>query len=157
MPQYIANVQATSNTSANTLDTFIEITAPSGVQFKVKRFRVAFGDGTQTAGVDNHFAFRTVRKSVAGATGSTFTAIKKNANVGASGCTVKVKNGTTAFSVGTVTDTIDIVAINGRMVYEWIARDDDDMIVVAAAGIFGIHLQSAVASQLFTVSCEWME
>jgi len=157
MPQYIANVQATSNTSTNADDKFIEITAPAATIFKVKRLRVGFSDGTATVGVDNYFRIKLVRTSTAGATGSAFTPIRKDVNSPASVCTVKVKNGTTAFTTGTVTDNIDWISVNGRMIYEWISRDDQDMIVVLPAGIFGIVLSSSVISQLFTVSCEWVE
>jgi hypothetical protein len=160
MAQYVANVQATSNTSINTEDTFIELKAPASVTIKVKRVRVGFSDGTATAGVDNHFRVKLARwDTTTGGSATTFTPIARNANAPASILTsAKIKNGTTALALGTTNVTIvDLISVNGRALYEWLARDDDDMIVVKAAGLFAVVIQSAVASQLFTATCDWVE
>ena len=159
MTQYKLNVQATSNTSINTEDTFVELKAATGVTIKVKRIRVGFSDGTATAGVDNHFRVKIARwdTSTAGSSASgTMNPVNANANAATS--TAKVKNGTTALALGTTNVTVlDLVSINGRALYEWLARDDDDMYVTKTAGFLGIVIQSAVASQLFTVTADFVE
>ena len=159
MGQYTANVQATSNSVANTEDVFIEVKAATGVVFKVKRVRVGFSDGTATAGVDNHFRIKLARwDTTTAGTSSAFTPIKRNINLNAATSTCKIKSGTTALALGTGNvETLDLIAPNGRALYEWLARDDDDMWVVKAASCFAVVIQSSVVSQKFTASCDWVE
>jgi hypothetical protein len=159
MGQYLVNVQATSNSTINTEDTFIEIKAAASVIFKVKRVRVGFGDGTQTAGVDNHFRIKFARwDTKTGGTTATPTIIAKNANLAAASASAKTKSGTTACALGTTNvQTVDLISVNGRALYEFLARDEEDYIVVKPASCFGIVLQSSVVSQLFTATVEWVE
>jgi hypothetical protein len=159
MAQYTSNVTATSNTSTNTDDVFLELTAPASTQFKVKRVRVGFSDGTATAGVDNHFKVKLYRwDTTTGGSSSAFTPVRRNANAPAAVVTVKTKTTTTALALGTTNVTIiDAIAPNGRALYEWLARDDDDMIVVKAAGLFAVVIASGVASQKFMVSVDHVE
>ncbi|WP_411753322.1 hypothetical protein [Serratia sp. (in: enterobacteria)] len=157
MAQFGVTVNATSNTTANTEDTFLELAAAANKLIKIKRIRIGFGNGTQTAGVDNHFRVRIVRKSAAGATGVGSTEVARDPTGVATATVATEKNGTTAFSVGTVSDVIDQIAPNGRMLYEFIARDEDDKIVSTAGGILGILIQSPVVSQTFQVTCDWQE
>lgn len=163
MAQYTTNVQATSNSVANTDDVFVELKAPSAITIKVKRVRVGFSDGTATAGVDNHFRIKLMRwDTTTAGTSTAFTPIKRNANapisvLPASG-SCKIKSGTTALALGTTNvETVDIVSPNGRALYEWLARDDDDMIVVKPASCFAVVLASAVTAQKFTVSVDHIE
>ncbi|HSW92017.1 MAG TPA: hypothetical protein VLG09_05210 [Candidatus Saccharimonadales bacterium] len=159
MAQYTINVQATSNTVVNTEDVFIELKAPASVIFKVKRVRVGFSDGTDTAGVDNHFRIKLARwDTTTGGSATTGTAIIRNANLPAAVTTLKVKTTTTALALGTTNVTvIDLISVNGRALYEWLARDDDDMIIVKPASCFAVVLQSSVVSQKFTVTVDWVE
>jgi hypothetical protein len=160
MTQYTANVQATSNSSANTDDLFIELNPTSGLTFKVKRIRCGYSDGTATAGVDNHFKIKLQRwDTTTAGSSSAFTAVLRDKSTGrAAITTVKIKNGTTALAAGTGNvETVDIISPNGRALYEFLARDDDDMIKVKASQLFGIVLASPVVSQKFTVSCDWVE
>src|SRR5262245_40998083 len=159
MGQYGANVQATSNTSTNTDDTFVELNSTSGLVIKVKRVRVGFSDGTATAGIDNHYRIKLYRwDTTTGGSSSSFTAIKRNANQAAASTTVKIKNGTTALALGTTNvEIIDVISPNGRALYEWLARDDDDMILVKPASFFGVVIASPVVSQKFSVSVDWLE
>jgi hypothetical protein len=159
LAQYTANVQATSNTSTSTDDTFLEVKAAASTIIKIKRIRVGFGDGTLTAGVDNHFRIKLMRwDTTTGGTSASFTPIKKNANASAAAATVKIKSGTTALALGTTNvETVDIIGPNGRALWEWVARDDDDMIQVKAAGLFAVVIASPVASQKFSVTVEWVE
>jgi hypothetical protein len=160
MPQYITNVQATSNSTINTEDVFIELKAAASTTFKVKRVRVGFSDGTDTTGQDNHFRIKFARwDTTTAGTSSTLTPVPKDQNKAASGLTsAKGKTTTTALALGTGTVTVvDLISVNGRALYEWLARDEDDYIVVKPAGCFAVVLQSAVVSQKFTVTCEWVE
>ena len=160
MGQFKSVVQATSNTTINTEDLFVELKAPAAVTIKIKRVRVGFSDGTATAGVDNHFRIKMVRytTSTAGTTAA-FTPVPINANgpVAATGA-VKIKSGATACVLGTTAVVVvDLISVNGRALYEWLARDDDDMIVTLPGQCFCVALQSAVASQLFTVTVDHVE
>jgi hypothetical protein len=159
MTQYTVNVQATSNGSGNTADVFTEIKAASNVVIKIKRIRVTYGDGTQTAGVDNSFSIKLYRwDTTTGGTSASFTPVPRNPNTNAATSTVKIKSGTTALALGTTNVTIvDIIAPNGRAMWEWLARDDDDMIQTKAAGFFAVVIASPVVSQLFTVTVDFVE
>lgn len=159
MGQYLVNVQATSNTSVNTEDVFVEVKAAASVIFKIKRVRVGFGDGTQTAGVDNHFRINFSRwDTTTAGTSATPTIIAKNANLAAASASAKVKSGTTALALGTTNvQTVDLISVNGRALYEFLARDEEDYIVVKPASCFGVVIKSSVVSQLFTVTVEWVE
>jgi hypothetical protein len=159
MGQYAINVQATSNSTINTEDVFLEVKAAAGVIFKIKRVRVGFGDGTQTAGVDNHFRIKFARwdTSTAGTSASP-TIVAKNANLAAASATAKSKSGTTALALGTTNVVVvDLISVNGRALYEFLARDEEDYIVVKPASCFGLVIQSSVVSQLFTATVEWVE
>lgn len=158
MAQYTTNVQATSNTTINTADVFVELKAPTGVTIKIKRVRVGFSDGTATAGVDNYFMVKLYRWDTTTAGTGTFTPIARNGNAPAAVATAKVKQTTTAMALGTTNVTIvDQISVNGRALYEWLARDDDDMIVVKPASLFSVVIASGVASQKFTVSVDHVE
>jgi len=89
--------------------------------------------------------------------GTAFTPVKRNATSVAAISTVKIKAGTTAFALGTTTEIVDQIPINGRAIFEWIARDDDDMIVTKPGEYFAVVIASAVVSQLFTVTVDFLE
>jgi hypothetical protein len=158
--EYSVTFNATSNGTINTQDTFIEL---SGVVVNVKRVRVRLGDGTATAGVDNDWRVDLVRKSAAGTatSGSTPTPVRMRITGRTSGATVTTKNGANGFTTPTVLETVDTVIVNGRAIYEWVARDETDYITthptLASGGMFAVLIQSAVASQKFQVSVFWEE
>lgn len=158
MAQYTTNVSATSNSTINTADVFVELKAAASTTIKIKRVRVGFSDGTATAGVDNYFMVKLYRWDTTTAGTGAFTPIQRNAGAPAPTATAKVKQTTTAMALGTTNVTIvDQISVNGRALYEWLARDDDDMIVVKAAGLFSVVLASGVASQKFTVTVDHVE
>jgi len=158
MAQYSIVCVATSNGTVNTDDGFVELKAPASITVKVKRVRVGWGDGTATAAVDNMFRVKIMRWTTgSGATGIAFTPVKRNGTSVAAISTVKIKNTTTAFALGTTTDIVDQIPINGRAIYEWIARDDDDMIVTKPGEYFAVVISSAVVSQAFTVTVDFLE
>jgi hypothetical protein len=155
---YTVTVNATSNGTVNTQDTFLEL---SGVLLGLKRIRVRLGDGTATAGLDNDWRVDIVRKTAGGATGTSGTAINTRKMGRTSGATVTVKNGTSAFSTATLQETIDTSIVNGRAIYEYVARDESEMITnhttLGSGGMLAILIQSSVVSQKFQVSCYWTE
>lgn len=158
MTRYSCTATNTSNTTINTEDTFLEISVNNPKIFMV---RVRLGDGTATAGVDNDWRVRLVRKTAGGATGTGGTAVRLDQIEQTSGATVTIKNGTAAFTTATLGDIIDMAVKNGRETYEWIARDDESFIKVhptlGSGGMFAVLIQSAAVSQKFTVSAFWEE
>lgn len=158
MTQYSATVNATSNTTINTEDTFVELSVNNP---RIKMVRVRLGDGTGTAGLDNDFRVRLVRKTAGGATGTGGTAVRLDQIDQATGATVTVKNGTSAFTTATLGDIIDAVVKNGRETYEWIAPESDSFVRVhptlGSGGMFAVLIQSAVVSQKFQVTVYWEE
>lgn len=158
MPQYSSTVNATSNATLNTEDTFQEL---SGANIKIKKIVARLGDGTGTAGVDNDWRIRIVRKTAAGATGIAGTSVRNDQVDRISAVTNTIKNGTTAFSTATLGDIIDTQIKNGRETYLFIARDQYDFIGVhptlVSGGMFAILIQSSVASQKFQVTTFWEE
>lgn len=91
-------------------------------------------DGTTTVTDDYHKCVKLVRESVAGTAGTSYTPIKLDPNSSASTSTVK----TGSFIPGTISDTVDIISVHSGTDFYWSAADEDDKIVVAPSGIFGI-------------------
>src|SRR3990172_7495537 len=115
MGEYAINLNATSNTSANTEDEFVEIPQPFA---KVKRVEVTFGDGTETGGDDGNSRVRLLALSVLSAgSGVATTEEKLNQNSRTSGLAVLVKNGTTALALGTVAGVLHQAVFNHRKGY----------------------------------------
>lgn len=158
MAQYSIVCVATSNTVVNTDDGFVELKAPAAITVKVKRVRIGWGDGTATAAVDNMYRVKLMRWTTGSVTaGTAFTPVKRNGTSVVAISTVKIKATTTAFALGTTQDIVDQIPINGRAIYEWIARDDDDMIVTKPGEYFAVVISSAVVSQAFTVTVDFLE
>lgn len=158
MAQYSIVCVATSNTSVNTDDGFVEIDSPATICIKIKRVRISWGDGTATTGVDNMFRVKLMRWTTgSGSAGTAFTPVKRNGTSVAAVSTAKIKATTTAFALGTTTEIIDQIPINGRAIFEWIARDDDDMIVTKPGEYFAVVISSSVVSQAFTITVDFLE
>jgi len=154
MAQYIGFVSATSNSSANTEDTFIEIDLPAGQIAKIKRIRVS----TLTAAQDGSTRIKLCRKSATGAgTTAAMTEVKKNPLSPAALAVGTLKSGTNTWAAGTITDTIDEVQVNQRGIWEWVARDEDDYIVTDSGGLFGVNIFSSAISIVTKVTIEWVE
>lgn len=153
MAQYYTTVNATSNATANTEDTFIELLPPSGVALILKRIRISLS-GTPA---DNATRIRVKRVSAAGATGTGGTIAKKRPTAPAAVSTSTVKNGTTAFTVGTLVDTVLDASTNQRGIYEWVARDEDDYIVSNANQRVSVTIASSAVSIVHGVEAEWEE
>jgi hypothetical protein len=159
VPTYSVIGQATANASANTEDTFIEITAPSTTHLAVKKIIYGILVGTGTTSADGYARMRVVRKSVAGSGGVNGSIVKlRPARAPASAMTVKVKTGSTNFSVGTVTDEIMKIAFHRAYVHIWVASDEMDYIRIAPSEIFGILIQSAnTATAQLGAQVQWEE
>jgi hypothetical protein len=161
MAEYSLTMNATSNTSINTDDVFVELGAASGNQFKVKRVRVGYGDGSQTVGLDNHFKVKLYRWDVTtGGSSSAGVIVKKNPLSPTAVTAAKIKTTTTALALGgTNVEILDNVNPNNRAIFEWIARDEDDYwwSKAGTAAFFAVVIASAVTAQKFQVTVEWME
>lgn len=157
MTVYTVNVNANVNGTINTEDSFVELSSTASM-LHIQKVRVRFGDGTSTE-VDHQFRIRLVRKSAAGTGGVAGTKVKTDIMCPVSGATCNIKTGTTNFTVGTVVDVIDQLVMNTRGIYEFIARDEDEIITTdgTATTIFSVLLQSPVQPEKYQVSVYWTE
>lgn len=154
MGQYVCTVSATTNSSGDTEDSFIDLTPASGRTIKIKRIRAS----VNTASDDSRYRIKVIRKSAPGAGSTTGTIVKKDPlNSPTASTTAQVKNGTSTFAAGTAVDTIYDANFNGRATWEWVARDDEDFIVSNTAQIVGINLLCSAASKVVHVTVEWRE
>jgi hypothetical protein len=154
MAQYIGWVAATANSSANTVDTFIEIDLPASQIAKIKRIRVSHTLAAQ----DGQTRIILCRKSATGAgTTAAMTEVKKNPLAPAALAVGTIKSGTNTWAAGTITDTLDEIQVNTRGIWEWVARDEDDYIVTTSGEIFGVNIACSVASMTIKVTIEWVE
>lgn len=131
----------------------MDIDAASATVIKVVRIRVSHN----TAASDSNTRIKIYRKTAIGAGSTSGTAVRKDPLAPASTSAVTVKNGTSTYGAGTVTDTIDEIQVNGRGVFEWVARDDQDMITAASGGIIGVNILNNTASIVIKVTMEWIE
>lgn|SRR5262245_32841351 len=154
MPQYNVICNATSNGTLNTEETYIEILPPANVSVLLKRVCLSFPHTTVS---DVIAELRIVRTSSAGATGTSFTPTKTRVASPASVSTVNVKNGTNAFTVGTVTDQMWRLATNTRGIVEWVARDERDIIESAVNGRLVVTGKINLASMVFDCECTFEE
>jgi len=154
MAQYTSVVNATSHATLNTEESWIEILPPSAVSVLLKRVRVSFPFTTVS---DVPCEIRVVRSSAGGATGTSGTITERRPNGPASVSTSTIKNGTSAFTVGTVVDTVMRATVNTRGVFEWVARDERDIIESGTNQRVCILLKINVASCVTDVECDWEE
>jgi hypothetical protein len=160
MAEYSLTMNATNN-STSTDYVFVELGAGSGVQFKVKRVRVGYSDGTATVGVDNHFRITLYRWDTSTAGSSIAgTIIKKNPFAPNALTTAKIKNGATNLALGTTNvEILDIVGTNARAMWEWVANDEDEYwwSKSGTAGFFAVVIATPSSGQKFQVSVVWSE
>ena len=154
MAQYTCTVNATANSTINTEDTWIEMFPPANVAILLKRIRVSFPHTTVS---DVPARIRVTRASAAGATGTSFTPIKRRPAAPAAVSTVNVKNGTSAFSVGTVVDVVMDSSVNTRGIFEWVSRDEDDYILSGVNQRLCILVRVNLASMVLNVECDFEE
>lgn len=153
MPIYQAQVTATSNAAAGTEDAFVEIAMLAASAGRIRRVLVS----VETASQDTRSIVLFKRVSAAGATGVAYTATKADAQMRANVSTATVKNGATAFTVGTLVDTPRRVNINGRAIYEWVPRNAQEEIVVIGGNRFVVGIACSAVSVVHGVTVEWEE
>lgn len=153
MPMYSMTVSATSNTVAGTEDTFLDLVAAAGSRLLVKRVQVSI----ETAAQDTRSIVKLLRKSAQGATGTAGVAAKLDSGSRASSVTLTtaVKNGTAAMAVGTIVDTLPVMNLNGRAIWEWIPRNAQEEVYIAGAAIFGVNIACSAVSIVHRVTCWW--
>lgn len=154
MAQYQVLVNATSNSTLNTEETYIEILPPANVSVKLTAFRLSC---PHTTVQDVPMEVRVLRTSTGGATGTAFTPTKTRVASPASVSTVVVKNGTSAFTVGTVVDQLRRITANTRGVLEWVARDEYDKLESGVNQRIIITGKINVASFVFDCECSFEE
>lgn len=154
MAEYIARVQATSNTSANTEDEFIELRGAASTGFLLKRVRIS----VNTQNSDVNVTARIISlASGTGGSGTSFTPLKKRPTAPAATTVCTVKNGTTALALGGTPVTIEQVNMNGRAIWEWIPRGNEEYIDSGSAGIITIAIKCSTASIILDVTTEFEE
>lgn len=154
MSKYVVFVRATTNSTANTEDTAIDLDLPAGVIAKIYRIRAC----CQTPALDNHFRLKIARKSAIGSGSTTATENKLDPLSPAAQAVATIKNGTTAYGAGTITDTLDdAIQFNSRGLWEWVARDEEDMFVSDSGGIIGVNIFDSAASIAFALALYWKE
>jgi len=157
MAQYSMNVNATSNSSANTDDVFLAINNTAAVTSMVKRVRVSF---PATTPADFEAQIKVQRFSAtSAATTLAGSELRRRQNGPVAICVGNTKSGTNAFGTGTVTDTVIQASVNTRSVFEWIARDEYDYIEAALGATAGVQVtvQVSSASQLINAEIDWEE
>jgi hypothetical protein len=156
MAEYISNVAATSNGSANTFDEFIEIKAASSTSVQIKRVRVSFI--TTTPG-DNECSIKLMRNSGGGTftSGTVFTPLKIRQLAPAATATCTIKNGSNGATLGTNVDLPIYAGINTRSVFEWIAADQEEWIESTSGGYVALAISCSGSSLLVNVECVWEE
>lgn len=154
MAQYQVLVNATSNATANTEETYIEILPPANVSVILTALRLSL---PHTTVLDVPCEIRVLRTSTGGATGTSFTPTKTRVASPASVSTVVVKNGTNAFTVGTIVDQLRRIAFNSRGVIEWVARDEYDKIESGVNQRLIITGKINNASTVFDCECSFEE
>ena len=155
MPEYVLEVSAASNTVVNTEDTYVEIDG----FVKIKKVIVRLGAGTEAAGVDNNYRVRILTKTILGATGAAGTENPRmHGDDRAAGIAALVKNGATAFSVGTVGRVLEQAVRNGRETYIWEPPEGYTTTRDLADGrAFAVIIQNPVVSITFQVTVVYEE
>lgn len=152
--QYTSIISATTNVSGATDDTFVDITPAAGRIVKITRISAT----VNTASDDSRYNLRVIRKSAQGTGSTAGTIVKRDPLLSqASASTTQVKNGTSAFTAGTAVDTCINTNFNGRAGFEWVARDEEDMIGSNTAQIVGVNVICDQASKVLIVSIDWRE
>lgn len=127
--------------AANTDTLAIEIDAPANTTLKIRKIRISHDDGTGTVSADYYRKVKLVFESAAGSGGSSYTPIPVDSNAPASGATVNINSG--SFILGTVSATLDIQSQHSSSDFVWEAVDEQDKIIVAPGGIFGVTVNPA--------------
>lgn len=145
MTQYIVDHTGFGLAASGTAeDCFIDISAPSGVSFLLKRIR--WGQAFSIA--DVAFRMRVYRASSAmtGGTTTTFTPVALRDDAPASVCTVTIKNAQGTSTKGTTSDLLMDSVWQHRATFEWTARDWKDKLESDINGRIQITLTPSAAN-----------
>lgn len=155
MGTYVSQVSATSNSSANTEDEFVELTAAASTSAFVKRVRIS----CNTPNSDVTITARICIMSGQGGGYGSGTSVKKRLGQAAPACftTNRIKSGTTPFTLGGITSTVYQDNVNGRSIWEWIPRGNEEFIDSGIAGIVAVLIKVSAASVILNVQVEWEE
>ena len=148
MANYRTTVVATSNSVADTDDTFISLQAAANQTLLLKRLRIS----TKTPAKDDVIHVKIVRRSDLGSGSTSFTPVPTRIGASAALATGKVKNGTSAFAVGTITATLDEFYVNGRSLLDIPLNYES-----ASNGYFGVVISRSDASIVTAVEVEHEE
>lgn len=154
MPQFRVAFVATSNTSGGVEDTWIEIRPPASTSVSIKRLLITSADTTVS---DGYILPRWGRFNTTGTGGTAATIIKLRPESPDSVCTVTRKNGTTAFTVGTVVEYFTVACFNARGIWEWVARDADDFKTGDANQRLSLILRTQATSHDLGIQMDWEE
>lgn len=155
MQTYVCSVSATSNSTPDTEDVFIEfLNSISSVQ-RIRKITVTCEPESFTGVTKIRFK----HTSSAGATGVNGSITKKqdSRNDASVGSGLKVKNGTAAFTAGTSVEDYGVWAVNGKLPFVWQAYDFKDEITLLANRALCVMISSSSASIVYTVTIEWEE
>lgn len=153
MSVYTIKVNATTNGTIDTKDAFVDLDAPASQAFKLTRYKIS----VRTPASDARLIVQVLRKSAIGAGSVAGTEVRKDPLAPAPLVVATIKSGATNYAVGTIVDTLDEFSMNGRAIYEWVPRSDDEMITSASGDIIGINIECDTASILVDVTVEWEE
>jgi len=137
----------------NTEDEFIEISGAASTGFFLKRVEISCA----TPNSDVDITARIVKLTAVGASGTSYTPTRARPTAPVATSTVKNKNGTAAFYVGSVSVTFRQTDLNGRAVWAWIPRGNEEFIDSGSAGIIAILAQVSSASTILNVTCDFEE
>lgn len=154
MARYFANVTATSLSVAGG-ENWVEILTAS--QIFIDRVLIYHTDGTQAALSERTMRITFAETSTTGNAGIASTPTAYNANAPPSTCTVMIKDGSTAFRLGTQTTTFDTTSCYRYHNFEFLAKDYNDMISVTAGQRFTVQIDTSVSGVALTVRVSWRE
>lgn len=168
MALFTATNEATTNAFTGLIDTFIALVPTSGFSVKLRRVRISVPGPPPTTEVS--LRVNVTRKVALGTGGisSAGVAVRAQSPALSSSTTVVVKNGTAVFGAGSSIASLIAVALNQRATYEWIPRDDSEVIdsgqqglsgalQFTAGGILGIDISSSGVSTLVRAELEYEE
>jgi len=155
---YTARAGANSNGTANIEDLFLEIKAPASQYIRIRRVRIETSSGAITTVSDNYATASLYHESAAGTGGISGPITAKDANAPASQSSFTVKNGVTNFSKGTVVNTFQVISIpRNTGIWEFLALDNTDSIVIAAGNYFAVGLTCVSVTAAMVAIVEWEE
>jgi len=148
MSDYTQVVEATSNSTPDAPDTFIDITAPASTSVTLKEVGVY----TKDAAKDDTVTVYIYRQATSGSGSAAGSPKATRPLAPAAVATTKIKNGTTPFALGGTQTLIRQFNFNGRTPFVMPVDIES-----ASAGIISIVVARTDASLKTTVEARWSE